>query len=153
MIVSDEEYRRILSVMPVVCIDCLVVNEQGEYLLVKRQNEPLKGQYWVPGGRLHKNERLTDAVHRKMRQEIGVDVNIIKNVGFFEEFFPISREGADGGAHMISIIFKVTPRSYDIRLDDQSGEWGWFKELPPRFGQYGHLQRDETYGAPCTGEA
>ena len=136
MILSDEEYRRILSVMPVVCIDCLVVNDRQEYLLVKRTNEPLKGQYWVPGGRVLKNERLSEAVHRKMRQELGVDVDIIKNVGFFEEFFPTSREGADGGVHMISLIYKVKPRSDDIRLDDQSAEWGWFKELPAKFGGY-----------------
>ncbi len=134
--------------MPVVCVDCLVVNERDEYLLVKRKNEPLKGEFWVPGGRLYKHERLVDAVHRKMREEIGVDVDIIKSVGFFEEFFENSREGAEGGVHLISIVFKVKPRTYDIRLDNQSGEWGWFKELPPRFGQYDHLQRDSYCNSP-----
>src|SRR5207253_2528001 len=116
--------------MPIVCVDCLVVNGNGEYLLVKRKNEPLKGEFWVPGGRLHKHERLVDAVHRKMREELGVEVEIIENVGFFEEFFDKTREGADGGVHTISIVYIVKPRSYDIRLDDQGTEWKWFKELP-----------------------
>ncbi len=127
--------------MPVVCIDCLVMNERGEYLLVKRKNEPLKGEYWVPGGRVLKDERLVDAVHRKMRQEIGVEVEIIKSAGFFEEFFEKSREDTEGGVHLISMLFVVKPLSYDIRLDDQSGEWGWFKDLPARFGQYDHVER------------
>jgi len=62
------EYRKVLSAVPIVCVDCLVVNDASEYLLVKRRNEPLKGEYWVPGGRIYKNERLVEAVRRKMRE-------------------------------------------------------------------------------------
>ena len=51
MILPSEEYKNVLSAIPIVCIDCLVVNESGEHLLVKRANPPLKGEYWVPGGR------------------------------------------------------------------------------------------------------
>jgi colanic acid biosynthesis protein WcaH len=131
-----EDYRKVLSTMPIVCVDCLVVNDNGDYLLVKRKNEPLKGEYWVPGGRLHKNERLVDAVRRKMREEIGVEVEILKSLGFFEEFFERTAEDASGGAHSISLLYLVKPRSFDIRLDDQSIEWGWFKDVPPRLKQY-----------------
>lgn len=79
---SFEEYRRFLSAMPVACVDCLVVNDRGKFLLVKRGNEPLMGEYWMPGGRIHKGEWLVEAVHRKMREEIGVDVDIVQNLGF-----------------------------------------------------------------------
>ena len=54
MTLPHEEYKKVLSAIPIVCVDCLVVNENEEYLLVKRANPPLKGEYWVPGGRLYK---------------------------------------------------------------------------------------------------
>lgn len=126
--------------MPIVCVDCLVVNNKGEYLLVKRKNEPLKGEYWVPGGRVHKNEKLVDAVHRKMREEIGVDVDVIENVGFFEEFFDATEQNAEGGVHSISVVYRVKPRSNKIKLDDQSIEWGWFKDIPTRLKEYNYLR-------------
>ena len=34
MILPTEEYRRVASAVPIICVDCLVVNEDGEFLLV-----------------------------------------------------------------------------------------------------------------------
>lgn len=142
MILSDKDFAMVLSAMPVVCVDGVVVNDAGEYLLVRRKNEPLKGEFWVPGGRVMKNERLEDAVARKMREEIGVDVDILGSMGFFEAFFERSRQEVAGGVHMISLVYRVRPRSLEIRLDDQSAEWGWFNELPELFRQYKYLRMD-----------
>ncbi|HBA89453.1 MAG TPA: NUDIX hydrolase [Geobacter sp.] len=140
MILSHEEYVRVMETMPVACIDCVVRNDHGEYLLVKRDNEPLKGEYWVPGGRLHKGERLEEAVRRKMRQEIGVDVEIIENLGFFEEFFDKTAQDSKGGFHAVSFLFLVRPLQAEIRLDNQSSDWGWFAELPARLREQKYLK-------------
>lgn len=140
MLLPVEQYRRVLGMMPILCVDCLVVNTSGEYLLVKRKNEPLKGEYWVPGGRVHKNERLTDAVRRKMREEIGVGVEIVKCCGFFEEFFDKSAENAENGVHAVSFLYLVKPCGDRIKLDDQSSEWGWFSDPPARLLGYPTIQ-------------
>jgi len=135
-----EEYRRFLSTMPIVCVDCLVVNDRGEFLLLKRENEPLRGEYWLPGGRVHKGERLIDAVHRKMREEIGVDVDIVENVGFYEFLHERTQENAEGGVHSISFLYLVKPKSYDIKLDSQSSAWDWFKEIPAKLRTYATIR-------------
>src|SRR5689334_15516210 len=106
MIVPSEEYKNVLSTVPIVCVDCLVVNDNGEYLLVRRANSPLKGEYWVPGGRLYKNERILDGVHRKMREEIGISVDVVTILGIFE-FFEPANESSEGGVHTISIVHLV----------------------------------------------
>lgn len=136
MRVPFAEYRRFLSTMPILCVDCLVVNGRGQFLLVKRKNEPLLGEYWMPGGRVYKGERLVEAVQRKMREEIGVDVDIVENVGFFEFFHQKTREKAEGGVHSISFVYLVRPKSRNIRLDTQSSAWGWFKEIPAQLCRY-----------------
>jgi hypothetical protein len=71
-----------------------------------------------------------------MREEIGVDVIVVRNLGFFEEFFRRTAEDADGGTHAICLLYLVKPKSYTIRLDGQSSEWGWFSEAPGRLRQY-----------------
>ena len=41
-----------------------------------------------------------------------------------------------GYTHVISFLYLVEPKSFDIRLDDQSFEWGWFSCAPHRLKQY-----------------
>lgn len=142
MILSDAEYKRVMETMPVVCVDCLVRNGKGEFLLVRRRNEPLKGEFWVPGGRLLRGERLEDAVRRKMREEIGVEVEIAGSLGFFEEFFDRTAQDAEGGFHAVSFLYLVRPLSEDIRLDEQSSDWGWFTDIPARLKEYPNLRLD-----------
>ncbi|MBI2602107.1 MAG: NUDIX domain-containing protein [Deltaproteobacteria bacterium] len=137
MRLNEEEYRRFLSTMPIVCVDCVVRRKSdGKFLLIKRKNEPLKGLYWVPGGRLLKNERLDDAVRRKMKEEIGVEVEILKHLGYFEEFFERTEQNADSGVHSLSMVYLVEPVSETIVLDDQSSDWDWFDELPEQLVHY-----------------
>lgn len=136
MIISDTEYKKIMEYMPVVCVDGLIINENREFLLVKRKNEPLKNEYWLPGGRLHKNEKLEEAIKRKMTEELNIEVEIIKSLGYFEEFFDNTVQEVNGGFHALSIVFLLKLKNANIKLDNQSTDWKWFKVLPERFKSY-----------------
>lgn len=126
------EYTNIVERMPIVCIDAVIVNSKRQYLLIKRKNEPLLGEYWVPGGRLLKNETLNDAVIRKVRQELGITAHIIMPLGVYEDFFEKSPLTLTTGLHTVSIVYLMVAENDEIRLDEQSDEWGWFDELPAR---------------------
>lgn len=128
--IPAERYKMILDVMPIVCIDSVIVNANREYLLVKRNNHPLKGEYWLPGGRLLKNETLREAVIRKMNQELGIAVEIDRLLGFFETVFKKTSIDVTGGFHAVSFVFLLKPLQEKIVLDNQSSSWKWFKELP-----------------------
>lgn len=128
--IPEKRYKMILENMPIVCIDSVIVNIKGEYLLVKRNNHPLKGEYWLPGGRLMKNETLRKAVKRKMHQELGIDVEIERLLGFFETVFKKTSMDVAGGFHAVSFVFLLKPLQEKIVLDHQSSSWKWFKELP-----------------------
>lgn len=67
-------YETILENMPIVCVDVVIKNiDTDKYLLVKRGEEPAKGQWWVVGGRLHKMERPYSCATRKMKEEVGIE--------------------------------------------------------------------------------
>lgn len=126
------DYKTFLEQMPVVCIDAIIMNNKGQYLLIKRKNEPLKGDYWVPGGRLLKNETLNDAVLRKVKEELGIDSHVVMPIGVYEDFFDKSPLNPGNGLHTVSIVYLIIAGSENICIDEQSDDWGWFDELPER---------------------
>ncbi len=123
--------------MPVVCVDAVIMNELGEYLLVKRKNEPLKNKLWMVGGRLHKDELTKDAIKRKIKEEVGISSGVIKYLGHFEEFFEKTEQKISGKFHSISFVYLVFIDSKtDIKIDKQSLDYKWVKKLPKIFGKY-----------------
>jgi len=56
-------------------------------LLTRRQNEPAKGEWFWPGSRLYKGERLDDAAVRVAGEELGLDTVDIKRLGVSEHFW------------------------------------------------------------------
>ncbi len=58
---------------PIVAVGAVVVDGR-RVLLVKRGQEPLKGQWSLPGGAVEIGETLQAAVAREVREETGLDV-------------------------------------------------------------------------------
>ena len=66
-----QTFKAVIENTPLVSIDlCLICN--GQILLGKRRNEPLKGTWFTPGGRIHKNETWQDALLRVAEVELGL---------------------------------------------------------------------------------
>jgi colanic acid biosynthesis protein WcaH len=132
--IPTEQYNQIIEVLPILCVDVVITNTRGEYLLIKRANEPRKGQWWVIGGRLLKGETLEQAVLRKVWEETSLKVETVHPLGYYEA---VSQENPFGLAprlHAVSVVFSAVVGDHQqIRLDDQSMDWKYFKELPADF--------------------
>ena len=134
MIIPTQQYQQIIEVLPILCVDVVIKNSQDEYLLIKRDNEPRKGEWWVIGGRLLKGETLEQAVVRKVWEETGLNVEAVQPIGYYEA---VSQENPFGQAsrlHAVSVVFStVIDGNQQIKLDDQSTDWKYAKELPANF--------------------
>ncbi len=60
---------------PFVGVGAIVVRED-RVLLVKRAQEPLKGQWSLPGGLVELGETLHEAIAREVREETGLTVTV-----------------------------------------------------------------------------
>ena len=130
MKLRPEEYRKVLEQVPILCVDGIIINQKGQFLLVKRKNEPFRDEWWVPGGRVLKGETLEEAFRRKMKEELGIEVKILMPVGYYEGQHGENSWRVKGGVHAVSVVFCAVPLSLEVRLDDQSSDWGFFDELP-----------------------
>jgi colanic acid biosynthesis protein WcaH len=129
-------YKKIHSLLPIACVDIIIVNKKNEFFLVKRKNKPALGKWWFPGGRIYKNETLKEAVKRKVLEETGLKVKIVKCLGAEETFFP------DGpfsdSTHTINTIFLTSTDTADmkIKLDSQSDDGRWFSKISKHWHPY-----------------
>jgi 8-oxo-dGTP diphosphatase len=68
---------------PVLGVGAVVVKD-GKVLIIRRANDPFKGQWSIPGGRVELGESLAAAVRREMREETGLDVTVGPVLEVFE---------------------------------------------------------------------
>jgi colanic acid biosynthesis protein WcaH len=114
---------------PLVSIDlCLVCD--GQVLLGKRTNEPLKGRWFTPGGRIYKNETWQDALIRVAEVELGLSGIVVEGfslMGMWDHFYNNSAVDLNTSTHYVNLPhyaeFKYRPQ---IILDDQHGDFKWF---------------------------
>lgn len=125
-------YKKIVGVLPILCVD-IVLEHKGKFILVKRKNEPVKGQWWVPGGRVLKGEMIEKAAKRKIKEELGINIKFIKPLGYYEKHFKENEFGQPSGVHTLSIVILAKPLSLDVKLDEQSADWQFFDNLPKSF--------------------
>ena len=131
-LIPDKEYKKILESVPICCVDIVVRNKEGEILLIRRKNEPMKNLWWFPGGRVYKGEKLHEAAIRKVYEETGLKVAIEKELGVYETIFengPFHNLG--GGVHTVNITFTAKPikENSRMRLDENHADFKWISNV------------------------
>lgn len=120
MWLPDETFKSVIQHTPLISIDLIVRNEQGEVLLGKRVNAPAKGYWFVPGGRVRKNETLDDAFVRLVREELGIESGITradaKFLGVFEHFYDDCVFNNEISTHYIVLAYELNIRQELMRL-------------------------------------
>ena len=68
---------------PQIAVGAIVVHDDA-LLMVQRANDPGKGLWSVPGGRVEAGEFLADALRREVREETGLEVEVGELAGILE---------------------------------------------------------------------
>ena len=87
--------------VPTVGVVCL---RGEEVLLIKRGTPPRLGQWSVPGGRLEWGETLQSAALRELKEETGVDAELLGLIDVIDGVFP-ARPGGEITRHYILIDY------------------------------------------------
>ncbi|MBM2851994.1 MAG: hypothetical protein HW420_541 [Candidatus Nitrosotenuis sp.] len=121
-IAQKKEYDNFRKYFAFSCAD-LVIFDGKSVLLTKRTRNPYKGYWHLPGSIIHKNERIIDTVKRSAKEELNLDVTVMKFLGLYESL--------DKYRHDISHGFVVSAVG-KMKTDYQSSDLRFFERLPRR---------------------
>lgn len=129
---SHDDLRPVVRLAPLIAIDVIIRNAQGEALLGLRNNAPAKGWYFVPGGMILKNEPLRDAFARILKRETGLlrGLDDARFLGVYEHFYADNRFGDEGyGTHYVTLGYALSvSEPAAIESDDQHREMRFWNE-------------------------
>ncbi len=116
---------------PMVSVDAAVFGffrGKAKLLLIRRKNEPFKGQWALPGGFVGINEELEAAAERELAEETGL-VNVT-----LEQMHTFGKCGRDPRGRQITIVFTGTATEglNKIKAGDDAAKARWFdiEKLP-----------------------
>src|SRR3989454_4310206 len=109
------------QVFPEPTVGALIVNNQGKILLAK--SHKWFNRYTLPGGHIEVGETMVDAVKREVKEEVGLDVEVvnmllIQEAIFAPEFYKKK--------HFIFIDFYCKSKDQQGKLDqDEIQDYIW----------------------------
>lgn len=121
---EKETFNSIYNKVPRACVD-LVFEDVGGILLTKRNIEPGKGMWHLPGGTILLGESFEDAAIRIALAETNLDIDELELLSVIEFNQPDNLFH-----HAISIVFYVGAFEGDARPNDQATEVEFFQTLP-----------------------
>ncbi|WP_336854357.1 GDP-mannose mannosyl hydrolase [Pseudescherichia vulneris] len=124
MFLSQEDFATVVRSTPLISIDLIVENAHGEFLLGKRTNRPAQGYWFVPGGRVQKDEPLAQAFERLTQAELGVRLPMAAGefYGVWQHFYDDNFSGSDFSTHYIVLGFRLKLNQADLALPDAQHE-------------------------------
>ncbi len=103
-----------------------IKNNSLQVLLIKRQNEPFKGKWAIPGGYVRMSENLDEAAMRVLKEKTNVDNIYLEQLYTFGDPLrhPISR--------VITCAYFALIRAEDIEITSTPDiDWHKVSNLPP----------------------
>lgn len=123
--VTAHLYRKQHVVTSVVAV---IVDEAERVLLTRRSVPPFQGQWVMPGGKIDLGEPILSALHREVREEVGIDVVVGGLLDVFEHLTP-----GQGSDHFVILYYRCRPSRHDLAPNpDEVAEARWVPraELP-----------------------
>jgi colanic acid biosynthesis protein WcaH len=109
MFLDEDTFAGIVRNTPLISIDLIVQNNHGKILVGKRINRPAKGFWFVPGGRIQKDEKIDYAFERICLSEIGKAYHIknAKFIGVYQHFYENNFSKKIFSTHYIVLGYKL----------------------------------------------
>lgn len=103
------------------CVKGVVTDGQGRALLLKRTADTAvdPGLWDLPGGKLDPGELFDDAFRREVREETGLDVEIVGVAGARDWVIPSRR--------VVYLILRASADSDDVCLSDEHVAFAWVR--------------------------
>ena len=112
---SKEVYAQAHRSLPIACHD-VFIEYQGGILLIVRDNVPAKNIWWMIGGRVSRGVPMLGSLKQKVKQECGLEINDIVELGTARTLFATDPFGHGKGTDTVNWVYFAQGRG-KIKLD------------------------------------
>ena len=110
-------YVFIMKELPLAVVISVLIKD-NQILLIKRLRGDYVGLLGLPGGKIEKNEHLSEAAIREILEESGIESDFKNHLGFVSEHLI---ENGNILQHFLLHICKLEPKTTDILNDSEVG--------------------------------
>ena len=130
MFLEKELFSSIIENTPLISIDLIIKDSEGKILLGQRINKPAKNSWFVPGGRIYKDEKIEDAFKRITKDEIGKEFNISNSSfkGVYQHFYDDNVFNDNFSTHYIVLGFELVIKEELSLGTIQHEKYKWFTQ-------------------------
>ena len=126
---------------PAVTADCVVITKEDcpKVLLIERGDEPFKGCWAFPGGFLNMNETTEQCAIRELKEETGLEVDKVKEIGTY------SKVDRDPRGRTITVAYlAVVDAPLEVMGLDDAAKAQWFSidALPELAFDHDEIMKD-----------
>ncbi|HEU0264177.1 MAG TPA: NUDIX domain-containing protein [Geobacterales bacterium] len=105
----------------VTSVVAVIVDDDERVLLTQRSIPPFAGQWVMPGGKIDLGEPILRALHREVREEVGLEVTVEGLIDVFEHLTP----GMENN-HFVILYYRCRPVTSELSLNPAevaAAEW------------------------------
>lgn len=85
--------------IPSLTVDVFIFDDEKNFILVKRKNNPYKGFWALPGGFVEYGETVENAAIRETKEETNIDVKLVSLLNVY------SSPERDPRQHTVSVVY------------------------------------------------
>ncbi len=119
---------------PALTTDCVVFDDRGRVLLIRRKYPPFQGGYALPGGFVEIGERTDDACRRELIEETGLKVGDLRLIGVYSD------PGRDPRGHTCSVAYLARVAEAEPRAGDDAAAAEWVDDWRSQALAFDHAQ-------------
>ena len=110
---------------PIPASACVILNDKNEVVIIKRKFEPNAGGWALPSGYVEINQTPAECAVDEMKEETGLDGEVIVQLGYDTEFSPIYEKVISFG-----FLMKITGGELLAGDDAAEARYVSFDDLP-----------------------
>jgi 8-oxo-dGTP diphosphatase len=108
--------------IPSLTADIFIFDDDFNFILIKRKNDPFKDFWALPGGFVEYGESVEDAAIREAKEETSIDVELKGLVNVY------SKPDRDPRGHTVTVAYLAKGDFADRKADDDACDINIFSE-------------------------
>lgn len=107
----------------IVWVGCLLENNKGQYLLLKRSvgSSWAAGKWQLPGGKMEWGEKVMETLHREVIEETGGDISDPSFIGMYT----VQMNAKDTAFHALLLVYKGRYLGKGINMSEDHSKYKW----------------------------